>query len=145
MGPTAFTNYVTSIQVKIGTLLNMVTCLEERVASYEKKVVEAEAEGNPNVQKWMDDLEQTRSELTRIRANIDRLKAFFVEIMKNWSKPRDRVIGYIDWAPSIGAAVPPCRYTTDLCVIKLDKKKFRHFLGNVLSLGACAVSSRCRL
>ncbi|KAI0316724.1 hypothetical protein OF83DRAFT_1292608 [Amylostereum chailletii] len=42
--------------------------------------------------------------------------------------PKDRIIGYVDWAPPIAVAVASHRYTRDLCAIKLDKKKFKNFI-----------------
>lgn len=50
---------------------------------------------------------------------------------------KDLVIGYVVWAPPIVVGVPPHSYTRDLCVIRLNDKKIRNYLGNVLSLGVC--------
>jgi hypothetical protein len=94
-----------------------------------------EAGGN-DAQKSAGELAETQDQLTKTVTKIDALKAFFVDVKKRWSKLKDRVIGYVVWTPPIGVGVPH-RYTRDLCVIKLDKKKFRKFRGNVLSLGAC--------
>ena len=74
-----------------------------------------------------------------MRTKIDNLKQFFVNITKRWSNPRDWVIGFVCWAPPIGADVAPHHYTHDLCVIELYKEKFKHMMGNVLSLGAVLV------
>ena len=70
---------------------------------------------------------------------VDKLKQFFVEIKTQWSKASDRVIGFVRWAPPIGVGVAPHSYTRDLCVIELYKEKFKHMIGNVLSLGAAPV------
>jgi hypothetical protein len=49
----------------------------------------------------------------------------------------DRVIGQVVWAPPITGNTAPHGYTKDVCVIKLDKKKFwPNFKGNVIDLGA---------
>jgi hypothetical protein len=82
-------------------------------------------------------LPETQKRLTETRTKIDALKAHFVTVKKKWSKAKDRVIGHVVWAPPISVATPPHQYTQDVCVIKLDKDKFHHFRGNVLSLGAC--------
>ncbi|KAH9180783.1 hypothetical protein EDB89DRAFT_2062445 [Lactarius sanguifluus] len=116
MGNPAFTNYLASIQANIGTLNDAIVSLERRTKTLMKRV---EA-GDDNAQK---------------SAGIKALKAFFVDVKTRWSKLEDRVVGYVVWAPPISVNVPPHRYTRDLCVIKLDKKKFRKFRGNVLSLG----------
>jgi hypothetical protein len=57
---------------------------------------------------------------------------------KQWTKPRDRVIGHVVWAPPISFSTAPHSYTKDVCVVKLDMKKFsQNFRRNVLDLGAC--------
>jgi hypothetical protein len=78
-------------------------------------------------------------ELARTRSEIYNLKKFFVDINKRWGKPKDRVIWFVRWAPPISAGVAPHRYTRDLCVIELYKEKFKHMIGNALSLGAVLV------
>jgi len=53
-----------------------------------------------------------------------------------WTKPANRVIGHVIWAPPISSATAPHFYSLDVCVVKLDKKKFiQNFRGNVLDLG----------
>ncbi|KAG8976128.1 hypothetical protein FRB94_002755 [Tulasnella sp. JGI-2019a] len=57
---------------------------------------------------------------------------------KDWSKVLDHVIGHAVWAPPITGFNAPHGYTKDVCIIKLDKKKFQqNFKGNVIDLGAC--------
>ncbi|KIM25253.1 hypothetical protein M408DRAFT_331350 [Serendipita vermifera MAFF 305830] len=131
MSTPAFTNYLASVQANIGTLIETVDSLEKRAKTLTRRV---EADGD-DAQKSAGELEETQGELTKTRAKIDALKAFFVNVKRRWSKVKDRIIGYVVWAPPLGVGVPPHRYTRDLCVIKLDKKKFRNFRGNVLSLG----------
>ena len=133
MGNPAFTNYLASIQANIGTLNDTVHSLEKRTRTLTRRV---EA-GGDDAQKSAGELAETQDQLTKTVTKIDALKAFFVDVKKRWSKLNDRVIGYVVWAPPIGVGVPPHRYTRDLCVIKVNKKKFRKFRGNVLSLGAC--------
>ena len=66
------------------------------------------------------------------------IKKFFMKINNQWMKPKDQVIGHIVWAPPISVSTPPHGYMKDVCVIKLNKKKFlQNFRGNVLNLGAC--------
>jgi hypothetical protein len=53
-------------------------------------------------------------------------------------EPKDRVIGYVSWAPPISYVTAPHGGTVDFCVIKLDDEKFlKNFKGNVLDLGIC--------
>lgn len=132
MGNPAFTNYLASIQANIGTLNDTVHSLEKRTRTLTRRVV-----AGGDAQKSAGELAESQDQLTKTVTKIDALKAFFVDVKKRWSKLNDRVIGYVVWAPPIGVGVPPHRYTRDLCVIKVNKKKFRKFRGNVLSLGAC--------
>ena len=133
MRNSAFTKYLASIQANIGALNDTVDDLEERSKTLTRRV----ETGGDNAQKSAGELAETQDQLAKTVIKIDALKAFFVDVKKRWSKSKDRIIGYVVWAPPIGVGVPPHRYTRDLCVIKLDKKKFRKFRGNVLSLGAC--------
>jgi len=69
---------------------------------------------------------------------IEALKVFFVTMKKDWSKVNDRIIGQVVLAPPITGLNPPHGYTRDVCVIRLDTKKFwSNFMGNVIDLGAC--------
>jgi hypothetical protein len=134
MGNRAFANLLASIQAQIGTLNNTVSVLERRVATYTRKV----QEGGPNAAQAASDLAATEADKTKKQATIEDLKNFFVELKKEWSELNDRVIGYVVWAPPISVSNPPHGYTKDVCVIKLDEKKFsRNFKGNVTDLGAC--------
>ncbi|CAL1713291.1 unnamed protein product [Somion occarium] len=128
--PSAFTNYLASIQALIGTHLDSVESLEKKI-----KTLRTRVEDGINVQESQIKLDQNEAELVKTRSKIDDLKKFFVNIKKRWSKPKDRVIGFVRWAPSIGVGVAPHRYTCDLCVIELYKDKFNKMIGNVLSLG----------
>ncbi|TFY57702.1 hypothetical protein EVG20_g8437 [Dentipellis fragilis] len=117
MGSTASDNYVASIRAKIVSITYTVSYLDRQAASYERRRAEAEV-GTPESQKT--------------RTHIDTLKDFYTTVLEKWRNPKDRIIGYVDWAPPI-AAVPPHRCTRDLCVIKLDKRKFKKFVGNMFS------------
>ncbi|KAH9001043.1 hypothetical protein EDB92DRAFT_1962115 [Lactarius akahatsu] len=127
------TKYLASIQANIGTLndVDVVVSLERRTKTLTKRV----DAGGDYAQTSAGELVETRDQLTKTVTKIKTLKAFFVDVKMRWSKLEDRVIGYVVCAPPIGVSDPPHRYTRDLCVIKLDKKKFRKFRGNVLSVG----------
>ena len=83
-------------------------------------------------------------ELVRTHVAIDTRRNFFVDITKRWANTKDRLIGYVEWAPSVRVAVLPNHYNRDFCVIKLDKKKYKDFIGNVLSLGVYSHPSRSK-
>ncbi|KAL1749250.1 hypothetical protein HDZ31DRAFT_71061 [Schizophyllum fasciatum] len=130
MGAPAFTNYLASIQALIGANIDSVESLEQKNATLRHRV-----EGGINVEESQAKLAENKAELAKLHTKIDTLKRFFVEIKKRWSKAKDRVIGFVSWAPPIGTAVAPHRYTRDVCVVELYKDKFKNLLGNVLSLG----------
>ena len=59
-------------------------------------------------------------------------------LLKQWPKPKDRVIGHVVWAPPISVSTAPHSYTKDVCIVKLDEKNFsQNFRRNVLDFGAC--------
>jgi len=134
MGTGAFNNFLTSIQGRIGTLNRTIGILEKRA-----KALTVRSEGSgPNAEQAAGELVETQRELGRTRTAIEELKKFFVKMKKQWTKPKDRVIGHAIWAPPISFFTAPHGYTKDVCVIKLDKKKFsQNFRGNMLDLGAC--------
>lgn len=134
MGIKAFTNFLISIQCHIGTLNNMVGVLEKRVT-----VLTARSEGGgPNAEQAARELLETQHELSKTRTAIEELKKFFVKVKKQWTKPKGRDIRYVVWAPLVSVSTTPHRYTKDVCVVKVDEKRFlQNFRSNVLDLGAC--------
>jgi hypothetical protein len=105
--------------------------LEKQVATYTKKA----QTGN---QQAASDLASTQADMDKKKAVIEELKTFFAKMKKEWTELNDRVIGYVIWAPPISISTPPYGYTKDVCVIRLDEKKFLpNFKGNVIDLGAC--------
>ena len=131
MGNKAFDDFLASIQAKIGIINNTVTVLQKRAVEYQKKV-------NTGDEQAVRDLQATEYDIKNKKEAIEALKTFFVMMVKDWFKVNDRVIGQVAWAPAITGNNAPHGYTSDVCVIKLDKKKFRsNFMGNVINLGAC--------
>lgn len=131
MGNPAFTNYLASIQVEIGTLIDSVDAIEKKITTLTSNV--QNGIGLPQSQ---IDLNTHVAENDRLRGKINVLKDFFVDIKNRWGKITRRVIGHVVWAPPIGVGVAPHRYTRDLCVVQLYKESFSNLLGNMLSLGA---------
>jgi hypothetical protein len=117
MGDTAFKDFLASIQANIGILNNTVTVLKKCVASYKKKADAGDAQA-------AIDLAATEDEIKDKSDVIEVLKVFFVTMKKDWSEVNDRIIGHVVWAPPITGNNAPHGYIKDVCVIKLDKKKF---------------------
>ena len=134
MGTDAFDDFLTSIQGHIGTMNTTVVGLQRRVAT-----LTARSEGGgPNAEQGARELVQTQGQLRDAQAAIEELKKFFVKMKKHWTKPKARVIGHVVWAPPVSFSTAPYGHTMDVCVVKLDDKKFLpNFRGNVLDLGAC--------
>jgi hypothetical protein len=134
MGEEAFKGYLDSVCVWMKTLEYSVDILQRRINTLTRMVADG-----INITQSQANLEENEAELARQQTRIATLRNFKVDMDKNWSKPKDRVIGFVSWAPPIGLGVPPHRYTRDLCVVELYKDKFKHMIGNVLSLGAVLV------
>ncbi len=134
MGSMAFTNLLTSTKDRIETMVKAVDALGKRVERLSLLAVG----GGTNAEESPLDLEDTVLQFNLAQIAVTELKEFMVKIRKEWTKPKDRIIGYVAWAPAIAWQTPPYGYTKDLCVIKLDKKRFsQNFRGNVLDLGVC--------
>lgn len=100
-------------------------------------MVRSEGDG-PNTEQATCELIETQHELTKTPMVIEELRKFFMKIKRQWVKLKDQVIGHVIWAPPISFCTAPHSYTMDVCVIKLDEKKFsQNFRRNVLDLGAC--------
>lgn len=133
MGTKAFNDLLVSIQARIGTLKATVGVLEKRVETYTNTV----AAGGPTAVATATNLVMTQTDLDSKLQAIEELKEFYVDVKKYWENLDDRVIGHVVWAPPISVNTAPHGYTKDVCVIKLDKKKFGdNFRGNVIDLGA---------
>lgn len=130
MGNMAFTNYKASIQAHIGMLLDTIQSLKKRVDAYKCKVEDGVDINQSKVILWENEVE-----LSKVERHISELKRFFLIIDKRWGNHEDRVIGHIVWAPPITTGQAPHGYTCDLCVVELNKDKFRNLMGNVLCLG----------
>lgn len=132
MGTRAFEDFLASIKAKIGNQNNTVAFLTKRATVQRKK---AEA-GNAQA---VIDLAATEADIESKNNAIEALKAFFATMKKTeWSDVNNRVIGHVVWAPPITGSNAPYGYTKDVCVIKLDNRKFAaNFRGNVIDLGEC--------
>ena len=139
MGTKPFANFLIYIQHHISCLNFNVGRLEDQVMEITERS-ESEGSGSNSGQVTHDLLAETQEKLSKTRMAIKELKNFFVKMKKEWTKPEDRVIGHVDWAPpiSVSESTTSHSYTKDVCVIKLDEKKFKqNFMRNVLDLGVC--------
>jgi hypothetical protein len=136
MGAPEFANYLIFLQNTIDIHCMTVKDLEDSVESL-TVLVEGD---DPCAVNSAAELPDVKQQLTKMQAKVEDYKAYLLKVKKEWSEPKDRVIGYIVWSPPISINTPPYSYTEDLCIIKLDKEKFRHFGGNILSLGASHVA-----
>lgn len=118
MGALAFKKYLVSIQALIGTHIDAVASLEKKITTFRSRV-----QDGINVVESQKKLGKHETELADTRTKIEDLKNFFVDIKKKWSKAKERVIGFVRWAPPIGVGVAPHRYTRDLCVIELYTRR----------------------
>jgi len=68
---------------------------------------------------------------------IKALKVFFTMMKKDeWLDVNNWVIGHIVWAPPIAGSNAPYSYTKDVCIIKLDNRKFAaNFPGTKIEAG----------
>lgn len=115
MGTKAFNDLLKSIQAEIHTSNSTLTYLNNSIAF-----------GKPHL----------TAELENTHTKIQALEDFFAVMQKDWSNPKDRVIGHVVWAPPI-THTPPHGYTQDVCVIKLKEDRFLpNFVHNAISLGA---------
>ncbi|KAH6906928.1 hypothetical protein BKA70DRAFT_382017 [Coprinopsis sp. MPI-PUGE-AT-0042] len=130
MGQPAYVKFLKSIQAALGVLQGSVIPFEARVDTYSRKVKDG-----INIEDSQAVLQESVAELAKVNRKIKLFKSFFVDVVKQWGQPEDRVIGFVSWAPPIGVGVRPHCYTRDFCVIELYKHKFKNMIGNVLSLG----------
>ena len=94
-----FRNYLASIQALIGTLLDTVSSLEKKITTFRGRV-----QDGINVVESQKRLGEYETELANTRTKIEDLKSFFVNIKKKWSKAKERVIGFVRWAPPLVSA-----------------------------------------
>ena len=132
MGENAFEAYKTAIQARISNLNDTVKALNLQITTLEQRI-----ENEINVEASQAKLTELQAEHLKTKNTIRALKKFFATLSGKWGDLKDRVIGYVVWAPPI--ACGDNKYTIDLCVVKLNKLRFTKFVGNVLSLGESLV------
>lgn len=131
MGEPAFLDYLTSIASRIQTNCESIESAELRVQALTQNGIDL-PESQTSLNQFTTFLAATRVELVALQKLQGNLK-------QHWSQLNQRAIGHIVWAPPIGVGDAPYKFTRDLCVVELYKERFKHFIGNVLSLGAVLV------
>jgi hypothetical protein len=91
----AFSKYLASIQAKIGMHIISIEHIQRNIDSLRTRV-----EAGINVQDSQAKLDENETELVKTRSKIDRLKNFFI-VHERRSKCKDRVIGFVVWAPPL--------------------------------------------
>ena len=134
MGTKAWDDYLKSVQIRIGTLGTAAEIHRTSIVRLERK-----AEGDtPAAEKAKKELRKTRELLEETTDAINELQEHYEQTKKDFSKPSQRVIGYVVWSPAITIGTAPHGFTRDVCVVKLDKARFLpNFKGNVIDLGGC--------
>ena len=130
MGNMAFDDFLVSIQAQIGMLNGTVKVLRMRVGSLRTRAQNGNAQA-------VQDLANTEADLSKKEQTIESLQDLFATINKDWATVNNRIIGHVVWAPPISGLNEPDGYTLDVCVIKLDERRFQNWKGNVVDLGAC--------
>lgn len=130
MGPSAFTNYLASIQALIGANVDAAEVLEKNVNTFKGLVRDG-----IDVEESQTKLDENEAELTKMRNKIDALKKKIYKDQKKVEQTQASSHRICSLGSPMGVGVGPHRYTRDFCVIELYKDKFKHMIGNVLSLG----------
>jgi hypothetical protein len=134
MGDDAWNNYLYSIQVHIEDRECTLKLLERDILRLTTKI----HEGNHSPAKTAEhqaNLEQKMHDLPYLQAEVSAAKEFQANIQCHWNGKQSRIMGHVLWSPPYGVGDDPYPYSRDLCIIELDKDKFRSFDGNRLSLG----------
>ncbi|KAF9505055.1 hypothetical protein BS47DRAFT_1374340 [Hydnum rufescens UP504] len=80
---------------------------------------------------WQNKVEKARQAITDINA-------LHKKITEHWTKPEQRVVGYVRHAPPMSFGTGPEQFTEDWALIDLDVDKidWGTFMGNVINLGS---------
>jgi hypothetical protein len=133
MGTEAFKDLLTSIMVRIGNHATMVGIYKAQISRLEEMLA---GNDETDVKEARKDLKKTTRLLEEAEEAIDELRVLHDKTKKEWSKPRQRIIGHVVSSPAIDVGTGPHRFTMDYAVIKLDEEKFREsFKGNTMDLG----------
>lgn len=115
----------------------MVLCLRptrRKLRSWEERAAGDDEEDVKEAEKDLTKTKRLRDDTTEAMGDLEELHE---GTKKDWSKPGQRIIGYVIRSPAAAIDTKPYGSIKDYAVAKLDKEKFRKFIkGNVLDLGA---------
>ncbi|KAF9036790.1 hypothetical protein BJ165DRAFT_1394853 [Panaeolus papilionaceus] len=127
MSDCIFKSYLESIRIHIVRRIWDSRRGQQRVDEYKTKV-----QTGVDLPKSRFTLEEAEANLVKSRAQLNRVKEFYADIVKNWSSRKNRTIGFVTWSPPLGLGAAPHCFTRDLCVVELYEDKFRNMMGNFL-------------
>ena len=78
-----------------------------------------------------------QGKLAETEEMIKDVEEFYGDITTHWSRPNQRVLGHVVYAPAISVSTGPKQFTEDWALIEVDRDKidWTEFKGNVVSLG----------
>ncbi|KAH8992943.1 hypothetical protein EDB92DRAFT_1985916 [Lactarius akahatsu] len=133
LGTRAFDDFLDSIRIRIGRHGIMVDRHERQIKKLQARV---DGEDNKDAEKATKQLEKAQRLLDDAREATQALETFYDESKKQWSDPRQRVLGHIARSPPITLGAGTEGFTEDYAVVELDRSKFKDaFEGNVIDLG----------
>jgi hypothetical protein len=131
LGTKAFNDLLESIKIRVGGHAIKVGVYERRI-----KFLQDMKAGEDK-----DDVEEAMREtqwlLDKAMKATEALRIFYHEVEKEWSQPRQRVLGHIVRSPPITPSAGTEGFTEDYAIVELDSTKVKKaFKGNVIDLGA---------
>lgn len=128
LGTNGFQARTQDIEKKIGGTQLILQQLERRFALADKIKSEAAAERERNA---------VNSEIAEQKEAITELEQFLADVKRDWTDPKNRIIGHVVLSPPLALSVGEGRFTQDFAVIEVDTTKIdaSNFIGNAIDLG----------
>lgn len=130
MGSNAYDAYKADIQESLECHNSSVSARQTALCASQAKLTDA-----PEMPELQARVCEKRRALSDTQDQVASLVTLSDSVDKEWSSEENRIIGSVEWAPSISLSVPPHQYTLDLSVLKLQKDRFKHLEGNMIRLG----------
>ncbi|KAF8639613.1 hypothetical protein AX16_010260 [Volvariella volvacea WC 439] len=133
LGHNAYTNLIDSIKLKIGELGITAQYWEEQIEDFKQREDDADPE---DAAAASVDRAKTETLLAGAMEAMDRLEGFRVEVEREWSNHKSRVLGPVLRSPPIALGVGEHRFTEDWGIFEVDRAKLGEgFQGNRIDLG----------
>lgn len=138
LGTEAFNALLSNIKICIGHRAIMLEMQQDQIQHLEERLAGGADGADDNVAAVEERLRQTRALLETTDKAIEALENFYAEVQKDWSLPKQRIIGHVRPTPSrVTSDIGPKGFTEDWAAVELDGGKFKKaFKGNVIDLGA---------